>query len=138
MIARMRAVFLASSLAVPLMGGVPAHGKPTEEKIGTIILDEPLPFTPKELIEPFGWQLRIVENKEKGEINIRSLLGSHLLTFYRDPDNHIRRIYSPLSKNDSDLCDAFSALAKARPVIHAYLQENFKNTIKCNFAEAKP
>ena len=136
----LRAKFFISAFSLSLTGAMtaaPALAE-TAKKIGMIKLSEPLPFTPQDLIEPFGWRLKLTENKEKGEVVVRSLIGSHIFTFYRDADDHIRRIYSPLYKNDSDLCQSFGVLEKEKPSIHKFLDKNFQASEHCKTPEVYP
>lgn len=139
MLPRFRVNFIASSLALSLTGPMPvAQANTSPQKIGMVKLTEPLPFTPQDLIEPFGWRLNLTENKEKGELVVRSVIGSHIFTFYRDADEKIRRIYSPLYKNDSDLCQSFDKLKEVRPLIHQYLDKNFQASEHCKAPAVYP
>lgn len=138
MLPHFRTNFIASALALSLAGPVAPVQANQAKKIGLIKLSEPLPFTPQDLIEPFGWRLRLTEDVEKGEIVVRSLIGSHIFTFYRDADKEIRRVYSPLYHNDSDLCQSFEKLSEVRPFIHAYLDKNFKASEHCKNPAAYP
>lgn len=139
MMNRFHAHFIASSLALSLAGPIALGDTGSASKrIGLVKLSEPLPFTPQDLIEPFGWRLRLTEHKEKGEVLVHSFLGSHIFTFYRDTDQKIRRIYSPLYKDDSDLCQSFHKLRDVRPFIHDYLEKNFQASENCRTPQIYP
>lgn len=128
---------LAASLATLGLGAImssPSAAPSAHEAtkpIGFVKLPGPLPFTPQEMAEPFGFKLRLSENKDARETVMRDFFGNHIFTFFYDEAGKITLIYSPLARNDSDLCYALGVLKEERPPIYRYLETSFQASSHC-------
>ena len=128
---------LASSLATVGLGMIMSSpvaapsSQDATKQIGFVKLPEPLPFTPQEMAEPFGFKLRLTENKDARETVMRDFFGNHIFTFYYNEEGHIMMIYSPLARNDSDLCYALGVLKDEKPAIYRYLETSFQASQHC-------
>ena len=130
----MASVFAAGLLAplLPATMSAPRAASPVQKDIiGHIKLPAKLPFTPQEMAEPFGFKVRLTEKKEERQTVMTNFFGSHLFTFFYDEKGDIMAVYSPLKKDDGDLCYALGVLKEEKPPIYQYLETSFQASSHC-------
>lgn len=130
------APLLTATLSAP--SAAPQSSSAQKKIIGHIKLPGPLPFTPQEMAEPFGFKVRLSENRDARQTVMTNFFGSHLFTFFYDEQGNIMSIYSPLSKDDGDLCYALGVLKEEKPPIYAYLEKNFQASSHCLATAPQP
>lgn len=135
----LRTCFTVSALVGSLLltSGTQAADRPAPKTIGTVVLTQPLPFEPKELLEIFT-NLSLNESEDKKRITLRHWLGGDVFTFIRSEDGKIYKFSSPLETNEPRLCEALVEMKTKKPQIFNYLEKQFKATENCRAPQAAP